>query len=51
MSCVKKAEPVEMLFGVWTRVFDGGTDPHKERERFFWRGIFWPLVKYSKYLA
>ena len=51
MSPAKTAEPIEMLFGLWTRVgprnyvLDGGPDPAKERGSLGGKGR--PIVKYG----
>ena len=47
--CTKTDEPIEMLFGLWTRVgprkepriyTDGGPDPQVGMGFFFWGGLF-----------
>jgi len=49
ISSAKMAEPIEMLFGLWTpvgprnHVLDGGADPPMER------GKKQPIAKYTDY--
>jgi len=56
-SDAKTAQPIQMLFGMWTwvgtenRLLGGSRNPPRERHNFQGAGICWLIVKHREYPA